>query len=282
MLRCLRHGLLLRSSAARLDVAPMPPRGRRSARVRGPAPGGDARRRPACRASRGTASRLHVALAQQRGQVVDVAAEGRQLGARGDERGEVVGATRPARQHGHVGHQAGEVGAARQAGGTCCGSEPCGLLAVRRIDSLTRPRSCRAWPRRHQARRLPAPRSRATAARTSTETLTRSARARATSAAFRPRMSTVTKSGVGVFMSRRVEASEALVKLAARRLSLHSPMHSVLARIEVTGPMISSRRIIARPARHIEQESARPFANVVEAESAGASAHGLVPRGSPH
>jgi hypothetical protein len=35
------------------------------------------------------------------------------------------------------------------------------------------------------------------------------------------------------------EASEALVKLAARRLSLHSPTHSVLARIEVNRPMIS-------------------------------------------
>jgi hypothetical protein len=83
------------------------------------------------------------------------------------------------------------------------------------------------------------PRSRATALRTSTETLTRSARARATSAAFKPRISTVTKSWAVVFMSRRMEDREALVKPAAGRLSLHSPMHSVLASIEVTGPMIS-------------------------------------------
>ena len=57
--------------------------------------------------------------------------------------------------------------------------------------------------------------------------------ARATSAAFKPRISTVTKSWAVVFMSRRMEGREALVKLAAGRLSLHSPTHSVLARIEV-------------------------------------------------
>jgi hypothetical protein len=39
----------------------------------------------------------------------------------------------------------------------------------------------------------------------STDTLTRSASARATSAAFKPRMSTVTKSWVEVFMHRRME-----------------------------------------------------------------------------
>jgi hypothetical protein len=36
-------------------------------------------------------------------------------------------------------------------------------------------------------------------------------------------MSTVTKSWVEVVMSRRMEGREALVKLAAGRLSLHSP-----------------------------------------------------------
>jgi hypothetical protein len=84
-------------------------------------------------------------------------------------------------------------------------------------------------------------RSRATAALTSIDTPTLSALARITSAAFKPRISTVTKSWGEVFMSRRKEGSEAFVKLAAGRLSLHSPMHSVWASIEVTGPMISSR-----------------------------------------
>lgn len=44
----------------------------------------------------------------------------------------------------------------------------------------------------------------------------------------KPRISTVTKSCVGVFMVRRMEGRGALVKLAASRLSLHSPMNPVL------------------------------------------------------
>ena len=63
----------------------------------------------------------------------------------------------------------------------------------------------------------------ATAQRTSTDTLTRSDCARATSAAFKPRISTVTKSWAVVFIGRRMEGREALVKPAAGRLSLHSP-----------------------------------------------------------
>ncbi|MGE3854737.1 MAG: hypothetical protein AB7K09_23600, partial [Planctomycetota bacterium] len=43
-----------------------------------------------------------------------------------------------------------------------------------------------------------------------------------------------------VFMSRRMEGREALVKLAASRLSLHSPTHSVLARIEALQPLDSA------------------------------------------
>lgn len=113
--------------------------------------------------------------------------------------------------------------------------------AVSRTDSLTTaehlPRSTSRSP---GSAASGTPRSRAIAARTSAETLTRSACARATSAAFRPRKSTVTKSWAVVFMSRRMEESEALVKLAAGRQSLHSPTHSVSARIEVTGPMIST------------------------------------------
>jgi hypothetical protein len=50
--------------------------------------------------------------------------------------------------------------------------------------------------------------------------------------------------GVGVHEptdGNKREASEALLKLAAGRPSLHSPMHSVSAQIEVAGPMISGK-----------------------------------------
>ena len=90
------------------------------------------------------------------------------------------------------------------------------------------------------------PRLCAIAARTRTETLTRSWCARATRAALRPRISTVTKSGDEVFMSRRMERNESqrswLVKLVASRLYLHSPTHSYSSWIAVTRPIISGEK----------------------------------------
>jgi hypothetical protein len=49
------------------------------------------------------------------------------------------------------------------------------------------------------------------------------------------------------------EEREALVKLAADRLSLHSPMHSVLARIEACKPLDS----VSNPARAMAAEASK-------------------------
>jgi hypothetical protein len=64
---------------------------------------------------------------------------------------------------------------------------------VKRIDSFTVEVAGSAETSR-SAGASASPSSRCTARRTTTDTLTRSACARATSAAFKPRMSTVTKS----------------------------------------------------------------------------------------
>ncbi len=115
-------------------------------------------------------------------------------------------------------------------------------VAVMRIDSLMlveldwTPSSTSARPCSPSSA---SPRSRATALRTNTDTLTRSACARATRADFKPRISTVTKLEDEVFIGRRMKENESLVKLAAHRLSLHSPMHSVFLEFDNPEPMIS-------------------------------------------
>jgi len=59
--------------------------------------------------------RLHIGLAQQCREAMDVATESREFGAGSHQGSDVLGAAAPGEQHGHVCDETGEVGSARQA-----------------------------------------------------------------------------------------------------------------------------------------------------------------------
>ena len=159
--------------------------------------------RPTRRASRDTPAPLpDRALPQQRRQVMDVAAQGRQFRAGCGQSRDMVGA---ARQHGHAADQAGDVRPSRHAGSAGAVGEPSGLgtrQANRHLDRLRR-EEVRAPVSTVPLRLRDPARVRPQIAR-SIDTLTRCAAACATSAAFRPRMSTLTKSWETLLMSLRM------------------------------------------------------------------------------
>jgi hypothetical protein len=74
--------------------------------------------------------RAELTVAQQLGQVVEVAAERRQLGARCDQRGEVIASAACARQHGHTRHQTADIVAWVQTGTSSAFQRRMGLGAT--------------------------------------------------------------------------------------------------------------------------------------------------------
>ena len=161
-------------------------------------PGADARARRRQRVEHAAVllGGTHLALAQQHAQVVDVPSERGQLGARcGQGRDAVGAAAGAARQRWHAGQQAREEGTARQAGPPRAGGE---LIRLRRLsDGLTTSPTEPPQP-------LDAPKPRTRPGIGKPQLALHGAPddcrhadplpARATSAPFRPRMSTVTKS----------------------------------------------------------------------------------------
>jgi hypothetical protein len=176
-----------------------------------------------------------------------------EFSAGGDQRGEVVGAADTCRQHRYAGNEPSQIGPTRQARcARACRELRClfGRHSDRQLDAGGARSGSRQGRRPMRLGDICQPeitRDRIAHQCRNTDSLRpRTRHQRGFQAAHIDRDEVM---GVGIHETtdgHKQEASEALVKLAAGRLSLHSPPHSVLARIKGVEPLDSA----LNPARH--------------------------------